>query len=291
MKTISEHFDRFFASEGEAGRYDLAKLTYYISYLLDRISIVEIKIEKQNNVAMIFEVVNDRGLGLKPYEILKGKLIGNLPAGQREQANTIWTKLQDDYYNAELKNSTEATLDLDIFFRTFFRAKFADSESDYDKFEGDYHYAMYREEKIRTYFGGFTDSGLLYRRITEDIRYFAELYLWLRTTYDNEYLIYNKLLDQNLQYLLVLSHVSVNDAARDRKVTEVARKFEQFHTLLRLLDVYDSSNFQRMIFPINRHIRDGAISQVKSVFDREVNQRPGGRRDNPAERGTGHHHC
>jgi len=34
---------------------------------------------------MIFEVVNDRGLGLKPYEIIKGKLIGNLPASHKEK--------------------------------------------------------------------------------------------------------------------------------------------------------------------------------------------------------------
>lgn len=66
------------------GSYDLVKLTYYLTYLLDRISIVEIRIERQENVAMIFEVVNDRGLGLKPYEILKGKLIGNLGARQRK---------------------------------------------------------------------------------------------------------------------------------------------------------------------------------------------------------------
>ena len=269
LDAISEYYDRFFASD-DSGRYDLTKLTYYISYLLDRISIVEIKIEKQQNVAMIFEVVNDRGLGLKPYEILKGKLIGNLPPEKKEHANTIWTKLQDDYFNAELRNSTEAKIDLDMFFRTFFRAKFSDSESEYDRFEGDYHYVMYRDPKIRAYFKNFTDRDLLYQRITEDIRYFAELYLWLRTTYDNEYLIFNKLLDQNLQYLLILSHVAVNDTDRDKKITEIAKKFEQFHAILRFLDVYESSAFQRMIFPINRDIRDCAIFEAKVVFEREL---------------------
>jgi uncharacterized protein with ParB-like and HNH nuclease domain len=270
MDAISEYYDQFLASEKDNKRYDLKKLTYYISYLLDRISIVEIKIEKQQNVAMIFEVVNDRGLGLKPYEIIKGKLIGNLPAEQKEHANSIWTKLQDNYFNAILKNSTEAKLDLDMFFRTFFRAKFADSENVYDKFEGDYHYVMYRDPKIRAYFQDFADRNLLYRRITEDIKYFAELYLWLRTTYDNEYLIFNKLLDQNLQYLLILSHITVNDPERDQKITEIARKFERFHAILRLLDVYESNAFQRMIFPINRDIRDCAISEAKGVFDREL---------------------
>ena len=52
-----------------------------------RFSIVEIRIERQDNVAMILEVVNDRGLGLRPYEILKGKLIGGLLGDQKEHAS------------------------------------------------------------------------------------------------------------------------------------------------------------------------------------------------------------
>lgn len=270
MDVISEYYERFFASNKDNNHYDLTKLTYYLSYLLDRISIVEIKIEKQRNVAMIFEVVNDRGLGLKPYEIIKGKLIGNLPADQKEVANTIWTNLQDSYFNAVLKNSTESKLDLDLFFRTFFRAKFTDSENEYDRFEGDYHYIMYRDPKIRKYFKDFKDKSLLYKRITKDIKYFAELYLWLRTNYENEFLIFNKLLDQNLQYLLILSNIKVNDPEQENKITEIARKFEQFHTILRLLDVYESNAFQRMIFPINRDIRNCSIPEAKAVFEKEL---------------------
>jgi uncharacterized protein with ParB-like and HNH nuclease domain len=91
---ISDYFDRYFQSVYDP-KIDLPKLTYYVAYLLDRVSIVEIRIELQNNVAMIFEVVNDRGLGLKPYEILKGKLIGNLPQDKKEKANQVWVALQD----------------------------------------------------------------------------------------------------------------------------------------------------------------------------------------------------
>ena len=45
----------------------------------------------------------------------------------------------------------------------------------------------------------------MFNRICGDIKYFAELYLELRTTYDYESLIFNKLLDQNQQYLLIMS--------------------------------------------------------------------------------------
>lgn len=270
FETISTYYDNFLQKKEDHRRYDLTKLTYYITYILDRISIVEIKIERQQNVAMIFEVVNDRGLGLKPYEILKGKLIGNLPTKEKEHANEVWTKLQDNYFKAFLSNSTESKLDLDMFFRTFFRAKFADSENDYESFEGDYHYQMYRNPKIRNYFKDFRDATLLYSRILNDIRYFAELYLGLRTTCENEFLIYNKLLDQNQQYLLVLSSLKSEDQDRDKKITGIARKFDQFHTIIRLLNVYESNNFQRLIYPICKDIREKPLAEASAVFDRAL---------------------
>jgi len=264
---IGQYYDNYFMSSSEPGRYDVVKLTYYIAYLLDRISIVEIKIEKQKNVATIFEVVNDRGLGLKPYEILKGKLIGNLPADQKEQANTVWTELQNSYFNAQLRNSTESKLDLDLFFRTFFRAKFAGTEDEYEKFEGAYHYEVYRNNQIRKYFKDFNDSQLLYSRIVKDIQYFAKKYLWLRTNYDNEYLLYNKLLDQNQQYLLILSSLEVDDADETSKITGIARKFDQLHSVTRLLGAYDSNSFQRVIYPLNKDIRNKSLTQVTTTFN------------------------
>ena len=263
---ISQYFDEFLKGT-EAGSYDLVKTTYYLTYLLDRISIVEIRIERQENVAMIFEVVNDRGLGLKPYEILKGKLIGNLSAKQKEKANEVWTDLQERYFQVRLKNTTETALDLDMFFQTFFRAKFADSESDYEKFEGDYHYEMYRNTAVRAYFGDFRDRDLLFERITGDIRYFADLYLALRTSYEHEALIFNKLLDQNQQYLLILSAMERDDPERAAKIDGIAAKFDQFHTVLRLLDSYDSNSFQRLIYPLNKDVRGKSLADITPVFD------------------------
>lgn len=265
--TVSEYLDRFLGA-ASVGTYDLVKTTYYITYLLDRISIVEIHIERQDNVAMIFEVVNDRGLGLKPYEILKGKLIGGLLGAQKEKANRVWTDLQEQYFATELRNTTEKTIDLDSFFRTFFRAKFADGEKEYENFEGDYHYEMYRNQRIREFFGQFQDRDLLFQRITKDFQYFADLYLRLRTSYDEEYLIFNKLLDQNQQYLLLLSNIQLNDQNEKSKITAVARKFDQIHVILRLLDAYDSNQFQRFIYPLNAAIRGKDIPAAIDEFNK-----------------------
>jgi uncharacterized protein with ParB-like and HNH nuclease domain len=264
---ISDYLDTFL-SLGDSHDCEFVRLNYYLTYLLDRISIVEIHIERQDNVAMIFEVVNDRGLGLKPYEILKGKLIGGLPTEQKERANKAWTELQDKYYSAELANTTEKTIDLDTFFRAFFRAKFADTEIEYERFEGDYHYEIYRNSKVSRYFGDFKDHNLLYRRITEDFQYFAELYYRLRTAYEEEYLIFNKLLDQNQQYLLLLSSIIRSDPEEKEKIRAIARKFDQIHVILRLMNAYDSNEFQRLIYSLNTMIRERSIAEAIEGFDR-----------------------
>ena len=268
-ETISRYYDEFLLDQATSG-CDLAKTTYYLTYLLDRISIVEIRIERQENVATIFEVVNDRGEPLRSYEILKGKLIGNLNGGQKEEANEVWTDLQERYFRARLQYTTETTIDLDTFFRAFFRAKFADTENDYERFEGKYHQEMYRDPKIRAYFGDFRDRDLLFSRIVGDLRYFADLYLELRTSYEHEPLIFNKLLDQNQQYLLILSATVRDDPDRSEKIRLVAAKFDQFHTVLRLLKAYDSNVFQRLVYQLNREVRDRPLPEVRAMFEKTL---------------------
>lgn len=265
---IEKYFDsNMRLSDENADKYDINRVTYYITYLLDRISIVEIRIEEQNNVAMIFEVVNDRGLGLKPYEILKGKLIGRLNGDKKEEANKTWTGLQDQYFKTRIKHSTEATLDLDNFFRTFLRAKFADSEAEYEKFEGDYHFELYRNDRLRQYFADFNDNSKLYSIITNEIKYFAELYLKIRTSYEYDYLIYNKLLDQNQQYLLIMSNIKINDSKEEEKIISIAKKFDQMHTTLRLLDAYDSNPFQRIVYRLVPKVRNMSIADAERALD------------------------
>ena len=265
---ISKYYNKFFKSVNNELNIDVNKLTYYIYYILEKLNIVEIKIEHQENVATIFEVVNDRGLGLNPYEILKGKFIGNLKNEQKEAANDIWVELQNKYYNSTIVNSTENKIDLDTFFRIYFRAKFADSEAEYKNFEDKYHYEIYQNEKILDFFGRFDDNEKLYNWVVKDFKYYAELHLKIRTTYENEYFIFNKLLDQNQQYLLIISAIELNDVKETEKITYIAKKFDQLHTTLRLLDVYDSNAFQDLIYKLNFQLRNKTIGDVEQIFDK-----------------------
>lgn len=99
------------------------------------------------------------------------------------------------------------------------------------------------------------------------MRYFGELYLTLRMSYDSEYLMFNKLLDQNQQYLLVLSSLRLEDPTRDEKITCIARKFDQMHVVLRLLRAYDSNDFQRSIYPLIAAVREKDVATASAAFE------------------------
>src|SRR5690606_29299452 len=112
--------------------------------------------------------------------------------------------LQDLYYRTELRNTTETSITLDDFFKIYFRSKFAKTENDYVAFERDYHYEIYRRPELRKFFRDFQDQSRMFSIIKNEIQYFGNLYQELRSDYnpDRSFLLYNKLLDQNQQYLL-----------------------------------------------------------------------------------------
>ena len=70
---------------------DAHKFKTFVYYFLTRIVMVEIEVEK-TNASMIFEVMNDRGVRLKSYEILKGKLLSQIDKEEleRDGYNEIW---------------------------------------------------------------------------------------------------------------------------------------------------------------------------------------------------------
>lgn len=260
-KYINNYFDRLFFDSKL--NFNAIKFNYYLTYLLNRISIVEIEITSSHNVAMIFEVVNDRGLGLKPFEILKGKFLGILNEKQKDGANKAWTEMLDEHYKADS--------DVDDFFKLYFRSKFAKNLSEYERMEREYHYEAYRNKAIRKYFGEFKDKQKLYDFVTKELIFFSKLYLELRTSTSHRFVLFNRMLDQKQQYLLIMSAVKYNDPEREKKIDWVARKFDQMHILLRLKNQYNSSFFlPNYIIEICPRIREKNIDEITIQFDKVV---------------------
>jgi uncharacterized protein with ParB-like and HNH nuclease domain len=111
-----EDIERLFPAElkGEG-------LPYFIDWLLDRVTLVEITTNDNDMAYEIFESMNDRGLSLGPTDMLKGYLLSQIrDAEQLENAHRLWkARLQE--LSDEGKDAASE------FFKAWFRAKFAGS--------------------------------------------------------------------------------------------------------------------------------------------------------------------
>jgi uncharacterized protein with ParB-like and HNH nuclease domain len=63
----------------------------FVFYFLHRVVLINLAVE-QTEVSMVFEVINDRGVRLRPYEILKGKLLGQINKIELDKGdyNGLW---------------------------------------------------------------------------------------------------------------------------------------------------------------------------------------------------------
>jgi uncharacterized protein with ParB-like and HNH nuclease domain len=84
-KIISEYLERELSEKH--------KFESFVFYFLRRLVLINLNVE-QTDVPMVFEIINDRGIRLKPYEILKGKLLGQIDKEELESLNL--NKLWDD---------------------------------------------------------------------------------------------------------------------------------------------------------------------------------------------------
>ena len=63
------------------------ELPYFIYWLLDRVTIVEISTRDGGLALEIFETMNDRGLRLTSLDMLKSFILAQVGADDREQVN------------------------------------------------------------------------------------------------------------------------------------------------------------------------------------------------------------
>lgn len=125
-----------------------SRLPLFIEWLLDNVIMVEIMTEDMDNAYTIFETMNDRGLNLRPAEILKGYLLSKIvethePESEQkaEDANKFWTERLEEMQSKHSINDSD-------FFRAWLRAKYAisqrssksgSSNEDFEKIGANFH--------------------------------------------------------------------------------------------------------------------------------------------------------
>ena len=105
-----------------------------------------------------------------------------------------------------------------------------------------------------------------------DMKYYASLYNKLidDDVYAKpygEFVYYNKLNEQDRQYLLIMSACTMNDPDEEQKILEITRLLDRHFSLLQLYGCYDSVRFTEILVDINSKIRNVPLDQIRIIFD------------------------
>jgi hypothetical protein len=240
----------------------------FVHYFLHRLVLINLSVET-TLVPMVFEVINDRGEPLKPYEILKGKLLGQID--KRELDRGLFNELWE--HRVQQANSYRGD-EIDSFFRYWLKAKFADSRKTGQRFDGDYHREIFKSdlnEKLKLDHNAVEVKAFLKR----PFRYYTELYcrLWEATKHETGdfcSVFCNRLNEQDNQFMLVLSACIVDDPDEKAKIQAVTTGLDRLFSLLQLQGAYDSNEYTARLFNISAEIRDKSAAEIPTVFEKHL---------------------
>ncbi len=259
-ETISAVFDKEFP--------DRHRFETFVFYFLHRLVLINLTVE-QTDVPMVFEVINDRGVRLRPHEILKGKLLGQIDK----------VELDKDNYNGLWEGQAAAINDygedeLDEFLRFYLKAKFIATRRESQRFDGDYHRAMFTRDMNERL--GLTHAPIRVKSFLKgEFTYFGRLYERLlaangRPKTEFRHIYYCGLLDLDAPRLLVLSACGLNDPDDDEKIMAIGQEIDRYFSLLQLQNAYDSNDFQNSLYEISEIIRKSPVNTFRPAFDKQL---------------------
>lgn len=246
---------------------DLHRLESFVFYFMHRLVLINLNVE-QTDVPMVFEVINDRGVKLKPYEILKGKLLGQIPKEELEglKLNELWEG-QVSSINAFKED------EIDQFFIYFLKAKFADTIGEGRRYDKDYHRVIFSENKLNL----DHNPQEVKKFLQNDFKYYTNLYKKvLEFYYENtltdgfSHVYFNRLTEMDMQFLLILSSCGLNDPQENDKIKTIAYEVDRLFCLLQLQRSYGSNAFSVAIYKLSAAIRNKDLSVIRTAFHKTL---------------------
>ncbi|WP_238899605.1 DUF262 domain-containing protein [Clostridium sp. YIM B02500] len=246
-------------------------------YLYKRVMLIQIDVDDAKDVAMAFEVINDRGIPLKAYEILKGKILGVIDKSEIDPYVMAWeksiNKISDDFGDEYV----------DDFLGTYFQSKYTETNQNYrDLSETRYHKSIYLEEYDKRI--GFKHSNNADKSYINNVKnfvkntvpFYSDLYIkilgdcYTCTDKGNEYVWFNDINDQEAQFYLIMAAIDYNDVYYNEKYTLVSKLFDKFYTILNLTGSYRSSEFAAKIIELGIAIRNKSLIEIEEVFNNSL---------------------
>lgn len=253
--TISSSLDKLLSNEH--------RLRTFILYFTYRIQLVELEITDPTDVAMVFEVINDRGERLDPYEVLKGELLGQL---DRTEIDTtyldIWNKSVGVLQTVDSKEP-------DRFLQLLFRSRYARTDADFRDFENEYHRKVFSEKWNERLNLKRNPEGVK-QFLVQDLKPYCSAYRRVLRQREKagSYVYFNSVLNEiDRQFLLILAALLPNDPEMDEKIVLVARLVDRNYSLLQLMGAYNSNTFADSVIYLLPRVRDNTQEGIQQEFD------------------------
>ncbi len=244
------------------------KFESFVFYFLRRLVLINLNVE-QTDVPMVFEVINDRGVRLRAFEILKGKLLGQIA---KEELDAL--KLNETWDSQISKINAVSDDEIDNFFTYYLRAKYANTIGEARKFDKDYHRVIFTSEVDNHLHLLHNPKNVKYFLKNEFI-YYTNLYhkiLEYSQNFNTDYVhvYYNRLTEMDTQFLLILSACGLNDPEENEKIRMIAYHVDRMFCLLQLQRSYDSNDFNTAIYQISAKIREKTTDEIGKAFDEQL---------------------
>lgn len=256
---------RVISSYIDAELKDMHKFDRFVFYFLQRLVLINLNVE-QTDVPMIFEVINDRGVKLKPYEILKGKLLGQI---DKEELESL--QLNEHWEERVSQINSFAEDEIDEFFISYLRAKFANVTGDAKKFDMNYHRVIFMPD-LNRHLNLENNPKQVKKFLLGEFIYYTDLYAKMLEYYEQEHEEYihvhfNRLTEMNRQFLLVLSACKLNDPLEKEKIQLISYEVDKLFSLLQLQRSYDSNAFNEVVYLISSEIREcDDLDKIRDTF-------------------------
>ena len=259
--------------------YDDKKLIFFSDWLMENVVLVKISSEKDEEAYTIFETMNDRGLSLRPLDMLKGYLLAQITDLQkRNEAAEIWKKWIKEMLDLEKDVDTKA-------FKEWFIGRYAETMKerkkeadpmDFDRIGNEFH-RWFRDNDERM---GLRTVEDYYSFIRNDLQFYLGQYAILykasiSLTKGLETVFYNAKNNMTLQYPLIMASLAKNDDQKTiKKKINLVSSFIDIFITRRIWNSesikYDTMRY--IAFPIMIEIRNKNLDELKNIFLDKLNK-------------------
>ena len=262
FRDISKYFNDFLYIGDKKQILDEKKLEAFTHFFLEKLILIKANIN-QNDTPMVFEVINDRGVALKPFEILKGKMLGALDKSDIETYNEIKEKSLSKISDKE-----------DEFFQNYMKAKYVYTKN--SKIEtpinNEYHRYIFEDNDIAKDLKfrkeDFSHIENIKNFIKTDLEYYSKLYNKITSKTKYEFVDYNKEInDLNGQYQNIISACSINDSNEEEKIKNISYEIDRMYMLLKLNGFYDSNEYTEIQYNLNKLLKGADCENYRRIFN------------------------